>query len=272
MNYRKLGTSAALFLAGAAIVASSVSPAFAETTSTRSSSTMRDANGANSVTREANLKNRADREIARRITSLNVLRTRIQAMQKLSASQKSGLAASIQSQIDELNALKSKIDADTDLTTLQNDVKSITASYRTYMLVMPQITVIAAADRALATADTLAALSTKLETRINDTNNAGKDVSSLRITLADLNAKIADARTQANAAISAVQNLTPDQGDQGKAQANASALKDARAKVRAAREDLVTARKDAGNITRGLRSINGNSSSTDKNSSSSEDH
>ncbi len=92
-------------------------PAFAQT---ETSSTRAAARQAALITRA---QGRADQEIARRVAALNVLNTRIQAMQKLSADEKTSLASAIQAQLTELATLKTKIDADTDATTLKTDIQ-----------------------------------------------------------------------------------------------------------------------------------------------------
>lgn len=198
---------------------------------------------------------RADREIDRRIKAMNDLIARIQSMERLTGSEKSNLSSSLQSQIGEMNSLKAKIDADTDLATLRTDVQSLTKSYRIFALVMPVGNITAAADRVLTIADTITAVGTKLQTRISESQSAGKNVTVLQSLYADLAAKLADAKSQAQAAVSGVSALTPDNGDQTKYQANHKALLDARAKIQAATKDVQAARKDAGDIVKALRSL-----------------
>src|SRR3954470_13812945 len=88
--------------------------------------------------RIATAKDRADQEIARRLSALNALNTKIQGMAKLTATEKGTLGSSITAQIAAMNDLKAKIDADPDITTLKTDIKSIAESYRIYLLVIPQ--------------------------------------------------------------------------------------------------------------------------------------
>jgi DNA repair exonuclease SbcCD ATPase subunit len=200
-------------------------------------------------------KDRATRQIDERITALNKLSTRISSMKKVSDGSKTILNATIQAQIAELNALKTKIASDTDAQSLKTDVQSITKAYRIYALVMPEVNVLASADRVGTLADMMTALASKLQDRISQAQTTGKDVSSLQTALADMNAKIADANAQAQAAISGVSGLTPDQGDQTKLHANLQALKDARNKIKAANKDLKAAQKDANKITRSMRAM-----------------
>ena len=123
------------------------------------------------------------------------------------------------------------------------------------MVIIPQGRVSATADEINTTADLLATLSAKLQTRITAAQTAGKDVSALTALLTDMNAKIADAKTQADAAVALVAMLTPDNGDKAKMDANNQALKDARAKIKAGLADLEAARKDAHSIIQALHGM-----------------
>ena len=209
--------------------------------------------GGTGVKASANLtaaKGRADRELTRRIGVLNDLNTKVQAMVKLTADEKASIGNSITSQISSLTTLQTQIDAETDITALKSDVKSITSSYRIFLLVVPQGRIVVAADKIATAATSLASLSAKLQTRITE---ATGDTAALSASLTDLNAKVADANVQASAAASEVANLTPDNGDSAKLQSNDQAIKDARAKVQAALKDIQGAQQDAHAIVNGLK-------------------
>jgi hypothetical protein len=223
------------------------------------------ANASSSDAMIAKAKTRADAELDRRVKSLQALSGRLQDIARISADLKASLTTDVQTQINTLTSLKAKIDADTDATTLKTDVKSITGSYRIYALVMPKTTILAAADRIKTIADNMATVSVKLQDRISASGSA--DVSALNASLADMNAKIADAKVQAQAAIDLVANLSPDNGDQAKMTANHNALVSARAKIRAGMQDLQTARKDMGAILKGTK-INASSTTAVSASSS----
>jgi hypothetical protein len=199
---------------------------------------------------------RADQEIARRIAGLTALSNRVDGMKNVSAADKANISTQVNAEIASLTALKTKIDADTDSAVLKTDVKSITDSYRIYALIMPQFSIFAAADRISTISDAMASTSVKLAVRITAAQTAGKNVTSLQASLTDLNAKTADAKVQAAAAISLVTGLMPDGGDKAKAATNRQALVDARAKIKAGTGDLQTARKDANVIMRGLKTFN----------------
>lgn len=201
---------------------------------------------------------RADQEITRRINALNALSARVNDMVKLSASEKASISSEIQAQITALNTLQAQIAADgssNSTSSLKTDIQSITKSYRIFMLVIPQGAIEAASDRVLDVAGMLTTLSGKLQTRITAAQTAGADMSTSVSALADMNAKIADATTQANAAVSETANLQPDNGDKTIMASNTAALKDAHSKIQTAQRDLVTARGDAGTIIKALLAL-----------------
>lgn len=201
------------------------------------------------------IKSRGVNEINRRINGLNRLSVRVRSMAKVSAAEKASLAASVQSEIASLTALKAKITADTDLVVLRADVKSITQSYRIYALIIPAGTIASAADRVISIADSMSMIGEKLQVRISEAQSAGKDIASLQTAMIDYNAQIAEAKVQAQAAITVTAALTPDNGDDAKFKANNKALHDARANVRAGSQDLKDARQDAKTIIQGLKAM-----------------
>ncbi len=198
---------------------------------------------------------KADTEISARITALNTLLTRIGQMQRVSSSDKANLTTTLQSEISQMTALKAKIDSDTSNTTLIPDIQSITKSFRIYVLVLPQGRITAAADRVMTIVTLLDTLSAKLQTRITAAQNAGQNMSAETTLVSDMNAKTADANTQAQAAVSEVSALQPDNGNTTIYNSNQAALKDARSKIAAATADLKTARQDAGSIVKIILSL-----------------
>ena len=193
---------------------------------------------ANQETRITTIKTRSDTEIDKRLTSLNNALSKISGAKKLSTGDKTKFSAEIQTDIANLTALKTKIDADTDLTTLRADAKTIFTDFRVYAIFLPQIHLLAAADTMGVTADNLTAISTKLASRIQTNQQS---------TLDDMNAKITDAKTQYAAVEAEIVGLTP---------ANfpaTSALTDARNKIKAGAADLKTAVADAKQIRNGLK-------------------
>lgn len=210
-------------------------------------------------------KNRAGEEIQRRIDMLNELNTRVQAMAHVSADEKTSISGVVSSQITSLTELKAKIDADTDLATLKTDIQSIAQSYRIFMLVIPSARIDVAADKINTAATAMTALAAKLQTRIA---GATGDSAAATAALTDMNAKVADAQVQANAAVSLVANLQPDGGDKAVQTSNTAALKDARAKIQAALKDIKDARQDAHTIVKWLHEVGASGSASASSSAS----
>lgn len=204
--------------------------------------------------REQTLKDKALQEINRRIASLNDLVLRIQAMKKLSDTNKVALNAEAQAEIQNLNSLSAKISADTTLAEITEDRKSIFIEYRIYLLFIPRIQILAAADRIIEFADSASELVVKFQSRIVQDQQSGKDTTEIQAALTDLMAKLTDARLQAKAAQDLVLPLKPDMGNTATAAANKQALQSARAKLVIARKDIAAALHDAASIITGLKS------------------
>ena len=205
---------------------------------------------------------RGNKEIDRRVASLNDLTARVGTMVRLTADQKASISAQLQAQVTALTALKAKIDADSDTATLKTDVKSILDSYRIFALVIPQGHIVAASDRMGAIIDSMTTVGAKLQIRIAAAKAAGKVTTDADAAFADFSAKLADAKIQAQAAQSGVAALVPDQGDKASADANKAALVKARADIKVGTSDLKAARKDAEAILKTIKSFKLDASAT----------
>jgi hypothetical protein len=194
------------------------------------------------------LQNRGIKELDRRVANLTKLLNRVNDIRNLTVTQKASISATIQSEITTLTTLKNDISSDSGTSTLRTKVESITKSYRIYALIMPQINIIAAADRATTVISMLNTVGSKLQARIAADANASSTIANLN----DFGAKLADAQAQIQAAVNEATVLSPDNGDKDKFQSNLTALKDARSKIQAAQKDLVAARKDAQAIAKVL--------------------
>ncbi len=183
-----------------------------------------------------------------RIKSLTELKTRLASMKLLPASELATIQTSLDVEIGILNNLKAKIAADTSADVLKTDAESITKANRVYLLVEPKARIAAVASRINAVVIQMTTLGGKLQGRITSAQTAGTDVSLAVTAMSDFNAKIADAKTKADAAMSETANLQVDNGDKTILASNTAALKDARAKLQAAEADLKAAHKDAGTI------------------------
>jgi chromosome segregation ATPase len=222
---------------------------FAQTSVTTSVTTGVSAS-ATLTTAETNAQNRANEEIQRRISNLNAMIARTNAMVNLSASEKSSLQTSLSTEVTNLTALQAQIDADTTLASLKTDIHSITTEYRVYMLVLPQARIAASADRIGTIVTDMQTLGAKLNTRINATTTA--QTGSLQAAYTDMQTQISNANTQATAAVNATVSLTPDGGNATIAASNTAALKAGRAQIVTATGDLKAARADIATILKGL--------------------
>lgn len=199
---------------------------------------------------EAKAKAKADTEIGNRTDALQQLLTRVGQMKKVSSDFVQAITASVQAEISQLADLKTKIDADTDSATLKTDMQSITKSYRIYALILPQSRIAAMSDRVQTIVGMMQTESQKIAGRLATLPG---DTTSLQATLSDYNAKVADAATQAQNALSGTENLKPDNGDQTIFASNQTALKAARTALQAAQQDLVAARKDLKSLIQGIK-------------------
>jgi hypothetical protein len=196
------------------------------------------------------LKSRADNEVDRRITELNSLTTKISLLKKLSSAQQSTLTSAIQQDVTDLTSLKTKIDADTDLATMRADAKSIIDDYRVFALFVPKIHLLAASEILSETTDQFDTITTKIQDKITELESAGKDTTTLSSDLSDMQAKITDAKDQANKVNSAVTSLDPS-GYPG----NKSVMQSARTNLQTGKGDLVAARADAKNIVAAIKTM-----------------
>jgi hypothetical protein len=205
---------------------------------------------------------RADQEIARRITNLNSLSTRIGSMKNVSASEKTSLQTSITTEISTLTSLKAKIDADTVAATLKTDIQSITIDYRVYLLILPQGRIAAATDRVATIVSEMQQLAPKLSARISAAQTAGVNVTAAQSAYTDMQAKVSDASTQSAAALSETESLQPDQGNATIQASNTAAIKDAAAKIKTSTADLKAARADIQTILNAVKGTGGSTSAS----------
>lgn len=203
----------------------------------------------NQATRLATLHTACDDAISQRLASLNTLSTRIQGLQKLSASDKSNFLSQITADVNGLTSLKAKCDGDIDVPTLRTDYQSVFTQYRIYAVFIPQLNLLAASDVMGVTADLLSTYASKLAARIQASGNQSNLVS----LLSDMQAKIADAKTQYASAQSQVISLTPNSFNTNPS-GTKSTLQTAQGEIKTGAQDLKTAWSDAQQIRAGLKS------------------
>ncbi|MEZ5145191.1 MAG: hypothetical protein R2726_22175 [Acidimicrobiales bacterium] len=198
------------------------------------------------------LKARCDAAITRRTTTLDQLGSRVRADTSLPPEVAGPLQSLLTNDTTGLNALRGQIDAATDAATARTGCQKIVTDYRVYVLVVPQVHLSTASQRELVVAGRLADAHTKLSDLVAEAAAAGKDVGDADVLLADLSAKVGDARTKATPVASTVLALTPTQYDAGTARPVLQAQHDA---VTAARDDLGAAGQDAKQVVQLLRGL-----------------
>ncbi len=196
-----------------------------------------------------NIQDRGDRAAANRITALNALSTRIQGMKLLTDSEKAALTAEIQASIASMNNIQARVASATSTAAARAELKAIAPDYRIYSLVMPQASLLSAIERIHNLIGSLQTMQGKIQARLSGNATLSSDAS-ISASLSDMTAKLSDATSLTAAAQAEIVGLKPDQGNATVRVSNTAALKDARAKVKAAHDDLKAARKDAGDIVK----------------------
>ncbi len=200
------------------------------------------------------LKEKAIKELDRRIASLTKLIEKITVIKRLTEVQKSTLFAQVQEEITSLTTLKTTITGQTDIEALRSSIQSIVRSYRIYVLYIPKMNIIANGDKILSLIEgEMTTLTTKLQMRIDEVKAKGISVDAINGLMTQRQAKLTEATTQARGAIKKVVVLTPD-GWPG----NRTELQSARAMLEIARKAMNDAQKLAGQIRdllKGVKSI-----------------
>lgn len=211
----------------------------------------------NEADRMENLRERGYKEIDRRVASLEKLIERLSQMKRLSSAQIDEYKGDISENIDSLTALRAKIAADTDLTTLQTDVKSIVSGYRIYAFFIQYINLNAAFDRSNTVYTNMSTVYGKLSQRIDEAKTNGEDTAELNTLLSSMNTKLNAAKTLLDEGQVLLEGLTyagyPD---------NKSKLTDARSKLKTIHLDFKAAHQDGRKIIQGLKKLNNSPSLT----------
>lgn len=206
--------------------------------------------GTSQGVRLANLHILADTAVSTRLTDLQTTQTKVSGLVKLSSDQKAQYSNQITANITGLTSLKTKCDADTDLTTLRTDYQSIFTQYRVYAVFLPQIHLLVASDTMGVTTDKLSTYAASLEARVQTAGNPSNLVS----LLTDMQHKIADAKTQYSNVESQISPLTPQNYDSNPT-GTTSILKNARVEIQTGASDLKIAFSDGNQILQTLKSL-----------------
>ena len=176
-------------------------------------------------------KSLCDAAIAKRLTDLASVKTLLGGASHVTEPDRTSLDAQLDAATAGLTGLKATIDADTTLRQLRIDCRMIVTSYRVYLVLIPKVHLVVAADRVDAAVDVLSRLAALLQARPGETPNP---------TLTDLANKVGAAEQAASGIPIA---LLPLQASGYPA--NRPALASARASLAAAQADLTAALADA---------------------------
>jgi hypothetical protein len=218
-----------------------------------SASTVR---GADASTTLSAVITKADGDISERLTSLSDLSAKVQAMKNISSDEKTNISNLVADRTVKLNAIKTTVDADTDIKTAKTDRLSIFGPIRIYALVIPQGYIEVAVDRINTVGSMMTTLVSKLQAGLDRAKTAGHDVTSLQTALNDVSTQVAAALTSATTANNTVSGLVPDNGDKTIAASNKTALESGRASVKSASANLKTAASDIKTVITGLKAFN----------------
>jgi hypothetical protein len=245
------GTLASLAIGGLLVIGSAA-PAFAAQPSpltpevatgsgARACSAQRAAAKDNSV---AHLEALGDCEINRRLVTITTLQDHVSNPNGLTDGDRSALQGLLAAGTTGLTALKSKIDGETDVTTLRADIGTIVTDYRIYLLMVPMTAEVISADSEAAAVGRLTTVAGKLQDRIDaasgDVSQAQADLDNMTASLGQVSTSTLSDMTQALLA------LTPAGYNAGTAgpvlKADHTTLQGFRTSLNAARADAVACR------------------------------
>ena len=183
-----------------------------------------------------------DCEIARRNTTLNDLAAKVTASKTLTSADAAALSSEIASTRSGLAGLKTTIDSETGLVALRADIAKIATDYRVYLLVVPQVNLVSAADTVMAAQAKFSKVNDALAARIAAAKAAGKDTNAAQADLDAMNAAVTKAVGLATPLPAALLPLTVAQYNGGTA---GPVLAGARTSLGQARDQLKAAAASA---------------------------
>lgn len=193
---------------------------------------------------------KAGERIDHQIEKLKKQLTRVAKIERLSEEQKTKITAELTAQIDKLTAFKTSVATETDPTVIKEHAKALVSEFRAQAVSLPRAAITAAADRMMAVVGQMEAFSVKLHARVDAGTSAEASAS-----LSAFDAKVADAKLQAQAVASIVAGLSASSTDEATMKANAEALKNAKEKLDAGHADLKAARADIGTLLKTLKGL-----------------
>jgi hypothetical protein len=188
-------------------------------------------------------------EVDRRLATIERLGNAVDASRALTDEHAGALHRILDGSAAGLRALRAAIEADTTLAQLHEDIRSIYADFRIYVLVTRQVWLVGAADTATAAGAALDATAGDLATLIARAEANGQDVTEPKAHLAAMEAAIDEAVAGVADVADAVLPLTPADWNDDTAW---PVLREARQAIEDARADLRTAMAEARKVIAAL--------------------
>ena len=188
-------------------------------------------------------------EIDRRLATIDRLENAIETSRALTDGHQAALQGILDQSAAGLRALRAEIEADTTLAELREDINSIFADYRIYVLVVRQVWLVTGADMVDAAGAKLDETAADLAVLIERAEDGGQDVTEAKEHLAAMEAAIAEALAGVEGLADDVLPLTPADWNDGTA---GPILRESRQAIVDARADLRTAMAEARQVIAAL--------------------
>jgi hypothetical protein len=176
-----------------------------------------------------------------RLAALKAHSVTVQNAKHLSSAHKTTLTGLISADQSGLTDLRTKVAGETTLAAVKADDQHMVDDFRIYILVGPKVRLTVVADAESAAITALEKAADALSTAIAAAKNAGKDTTKAEADLADLNAKVAAAKSAVTGQADTLLAIQP--GPDGTA--ITGKVKAVRTAVRTAGQDLHKAAADA---------------------------
>lgn len=191
------------------------------------------------------LQTRANDMITHRLDSLQKLQTRIQDDKQLANTDKTSLLDNVATTASSLTQLKTKIDADTDLTTAREDAKSIVTSYKIYVYFEPKIRLLTIIGNLQTATNTISSLAARVQTLLTTLQGQDKNVTEAQTALTDVTKQLAAINTLLTTDKTFLQNVSVTSADP-------------QSVFTQVRQNLATVRADIAKIRADFAAIRGN--------------
>jgi hypothetical protein len=176
-----------------------------------------------------------------RLAALRAHNVTVQHAQHLSSAHKTTLTGLISADQSGLADLRTKVAGETTLAAVKADDQHMVDDFRIYILVGPKVRLTVAADAESAASTALEKAADALSAAIAAAKNAGKDTTKAEADLADLNAKVAAAKSAVAGQADTLLAIQPGPD----ATAITGKVKTVRTAVKTAGQDLHKAAADA---------------------------